>query len=108
MVPFLLLVRLSLWPLVITLVPCLVCQLNLVMFICCLNVTLAPIVSLSFPTGLVISIGPPLGISLSLFSIDRPVIDLSWKIAHGVLYTAARLFSFGLNYGVFLFLSTCP
>ena len=35
---------------------------------------------------------------LSLFSIDRPVIDLSWKIAHGVLYTATRLFSFGLNY----------
>ena len=27
--------------------------------------------------------------------LDRKVIDLSWKIAHGVLYTAKRLFSFG-------------
>ena len=32
---------------------------------------------------------------LFLFSIDRTVIDLSWKIAHGVLYTAQRLSSFG-------------
>lgn len=39
----------------------------------------------------------------SLFSLDRPVIDLSWKIAHVVLYTAACLFSFGLNYGVSCF-----
>ena len=29
------------------------------------------------------------------FGTDRPVIDLSWKIAHGVLYTAERLASFG-------------
>lgn len=27
--------------------------------------------------------------------LDRVVIDLSWKIAHGVLYTAKRLSSFG-------------
>lgn len=27
--------------------------------------------------------------------MDRPVIDLCWKIAHGVLYTAERLSSFG-------------
>ena len=31
---------------------------------------------------------------LFFFDIDRPVIDLSWKIAHGVLYTAERLASF--------------
>ena len=45
---------------------------------------------------------------LSLFSLDRPVIDLSWKIAHGVLYTAACLFSFGLNYGVSCFCRLAP
>lgn len=33
--------------------------------------------------------------SLSLFPLDRPVIDLNWKIAHGVLYTVDRLLSFG-------------
>ena len=32
---------------------------------------------------------------LFFFSLDRPVIDLSWKVAHGVLYTADRLISFG-------------
>ena len=31
------------------------------------------------------------------FDLDRPVIDLSWKIAHGVLYTAERLASFGYD-----------
>ena len=30
--------------------------------------------------------------SLSFFSLDRPVIDVAWKIAHGVLYTAIALF----------------
>ena len=45
---------------------------------------------------------------LSLFSIDRPVIDLLWKMAHGVLYTVARLFSFGLNYGVSSFCRPAP
>lgn len=45
---------------------------------------------------------------LFLFSLDRPVIDLSWKISHGVLYTAARLFSFGLNYGVACFCRLAP
>ena len=45
---------------------------------------------------------------LFLFSLDRPVIDLSWKITHGVLYTAARLFSFGLNYGVSCFCRLAP
>ena len=32
---------------------------------------------------------------LFLFSLDRPVIDLCWKVAHGVLYTAEHLVSFG-------------
>ena len=35
--------------------------------------------------------------SLSFFDVDRQVIDLNWKIAHGVLYTAERLSSFGLS-----------
>lgn len=34
--------------------------------------------------------------ALSFFDLDRRVIDLNWKIAHGVLYTAQRLSSFGL------------
>ncbi len=34
--------------------------------------------------------------SLSFFDLDRQVLDLNWKIAHGVLYTAERLSSFGL------------
>lgn len=34
---------------------------------------------------------------LFLFDIDRTVIDLSWKIAHGVLYTAQQLSSFGYD-----------
>ena len=34
---------------------------------------------------------------LFFFSSDRPVIDLAWKVSHGVLYTAERLSSFGYN-----------
>ena len=34
---------------------------------------------------------------LFFFDLDRPVIDLSWKVAHGVLYTAERLSSFGYD-----------
>lgn len=34
--------------------------------------------------------------SLSFFYLDCQVTDLSWKIAHGVLYTAQHLVSFGL------------
>ena len=34
---------------------------------------------------------------LFLFDMDRPVIDLAWKIAHGVLYTADRLASFSYS-----------
>ena len=36
--------------------------------------------------------------SLSFLPLDRKVIDLNWKIAHGVLYTAERLVSFGYDY----------
>ena len=31
---------------------------------------------------------------LFLFDLDRQVIDLAWKVTHGVLYTASRLVSF--------------
>ena len=33
--------------------------------------------------------------SLFFMPLDRQVIDLNWKLAHGVLYTAERLASFG-------------
>ena len=45
---------------------------------------------------------------LFLFNLDPPVIDLSWKISHAVLCTAACLFSFGLNYGVSCFCHLAP
>ena len=35
--------------------------------------------------------------SLTFFPLDRPVIDVAWKIAHDVFYTAERLQSFGYN-----------
>ena len=35
--------------------------------------------------------------SLFFMPLDRDVIDLSWKVSHGVLYTAERLISFGYN-----------
>ena len=35
--------------------------------------------------------------SLFYMPLDRQVIDLNWKVAHGVLYTAERLSSFGYN-----------
>ena len=34
---------------------------------------------------------------LYFLPIDRPVLDLSWKVAHGVLYTADRLIGFGYS-----------
>ena len=34
---------------------------------------------------------------LFFFDLDRPVINLCWKIAHGVLYTADRLIGFGYS-----------
>ncbi len=40
---------------------------------------------------------------LFFFDTDRQVIDLSWKIAHGVLYTAARLASFGYDFSTSCF-----
>ena len=36
--------------------------------------------------------------SLFFLPLDRQVIDLNWKIAHGVLYMAERLVSFGYAY----------
>ena len=35
--------------------------------------------------------------SLHFMPLDKSVIDLNWKVAHGVLYTAERLVSFGLQ-----------
>ena len=35
--------------------------------------------------------------SLFFMPFDRHVIDLNWKVAHGVLYTADRLISFGYS-----------
>ena len=35
--------------------------------------------------------------SLSFMPIDRQVIDLNWKVSHGVLYTCERLSSFGYD-----------
>lgn len=34
--------------------------------------------------------------TLSFFDSDRQVLDLNWKITHGVLYVAQRLVSFGM------------
>ena len=36
---------------------------------------------------------------LLLFDLDRPLIDLCWKTAQGVLYTADRLIGFGYSIG---------
>ena len=36
--------------------------------------------------------------SLHFMPLDRQVRNLSWKVAHGVLYTAERLISFGYQY----------
>lgn len=40
---------------------------------------------------------------LTFLLLDRKTIDLNWKISHGVLYTAARLSSFGYNYSTSCF-----
>ena len=34
---------------------------------------------------------------LFFFYVDRQVIDLAWKVSHGILYTASRLVSFGYS-----------
>ena len=49
----------------------------------------------NFARLLAVSIGLPLGLNFFYMPLDRVVIDHSWKIAHGVLYTAERLSSFG-------------
>ena len=43
---------------------------------------------------------------LFCFNLDRPVIDLSWKVAHGVLYTADRLIGFGYDVDATCFCNT--
>ena len=55
-----------------------------------------PTASTSFRSPSARSIGPLHGV-LSFFDVDRHVIDLNWKVVHGVLYTAQRLASFGLS-----------
>ena len=40
--------------------------------------------------------------------LDRPVIDLAWQVAHGVLYTADRLISFGYAYDPNLIVFVVP
>ena len=45
---------------------------------------------------------------LFLFDVDRPDIDLAWKIAHGVLYTADRLASFGYSPQLSCFCNSAP
>lgn len=40
---------------------------------------------------------------LFFMPLDRKPIDLNWKICHGVLYTAARLSSFGYNHSTTCF-----
>ena len=54
---------------------------------------LTPTVLRSLPLRLVLFTGQLLG-GLSFFNLDGQVIDLNWKIAHSVLYTAQRLSSF--------------
>ena len=41
--------------------------------------------------------------SLQLMPLDRQVRDLSWKVVHGVLYTAERLISFRYQYSPLCF-----
>ena len=45
---------------------------------------------------------------LFLFDVDRPDIDLAWKIAHGLLYTADRLASFGYSLQLSCFCNSAP
>ena len=45
---------------------------------------------------------------LFLFDVDRPVIDVAWKIAHGVLYTADHLASFGYSLQLSCFCNSAP
>ena len=43
---------------------------------------------------------------LFCFNLDHPVIDLSWKVAHGVLYTADRRIGFGYDIDATCFYNT--
>ena len=46
---------------------------------------------------MVLYIGLALGGNSFFFNVDHQVIDLAWKVSHGVLYTASRLVSFGYS-----------
>ena len=67
-----------------------------VIWFCCPIDLLTPIVLKSLLPCSVHSIDPLCGVLCPFFDLDRQVLDLNWKIAHGVLYTAERLSSFGL------------
>ena len=45
---------------------------------------------------------------LYLFPLDRQVLDLNWKVAHGVLYTADRLLGFGYSIDPLCFCGLAP
>ena len=51
----------------------------------------------SFCQGSVPSIGRSHGGNFSFLPLIVRVIDLCWKVAHGVVYTAERLISFGMD-----------
>ena len=42
---------------------------------------------------------------LFFFDLDRQFSELAWKVAHGVLYTASRLISFGYSVPCFVFVA---
>jgi len=45
---------------------------------------------------------------LYLFPLDRPVLDLNWKVVHGVLYTADHLLGFSYSIDPLCFCSLAP
>lgn len=45
---------------------------------------------------------------LYLFPLDRQVLDLNWKVTHGVLYTADRLLGFGYSIDPLCFCNLAP
>ena len=74
---------------------------------CCLRISVLLIVLSSLPLFLVLYWSCTWR-QLFLFDVDRPVIDLAWKIAHGVLYTADRLASFGYSLQLSCFCNSAP
>ena len=98
MAPILIIVlRLSLaLPLLIRCYPWTAFRQNLSTRFFCQRTCLHHIVLKSFSPCLVFSTRPLRG--GRFFLLFRPVIDLAWKIAHGVLYTVDCLSSFGYSY----------